>query len=463
MGPDWSSLGTVWFSSEAYPFQILLLAGGIFLGAVLCQSVPSGQKRYLFRLFVIAYLSRIFICYLLYFISCFSERVGAFLGADDYVYMCDGLGISRLLDAGIPLDLLARNQEIWISSRDGSFGYIMHLPFTMWNIFLFQWLGNHPLSALVTNCLIGALLIFALFFMGMQLFGPRAGKIAATLGAFYPSNFLWSTQDLKDPLFNLTIILMFLFFIRLRENHHFIYLILIGITIYWAGLLRSPFQWVFLGLLTATAVATERKVYKIIPFVFILVLLFLPYFRETAVSPVRLLVQQSQQFLSGGNELDSFNKGNQILAETQPPLALGLLNKMRKDRQVGTAFLANLEITNWGKLFCFLPVFLFAVLTVPYPWEATNPMIALASMEMALWYFLIPATLWGVWFGVRKRFSKSLCLLFPILSYAVFIGMIQNNVGLMVRFRGIVLLVLFVFTGVGLAYRKIKLGGQLIS
>ena len=446
-------VGRVVFSSEAYPFQILILLGGVFLGWISSRFVPLPQRRYLFRLFVVAYLSRVILCYFLYFLSCFTDRPGTFLGADDHVYLHDGLGVARMLDAGVKINLTSRNPEIYYSTRDGAFGYIMNLPFTLWNVYLFQWFGKHPLSVLVVNCLIGALTLFPLFSLGNDLFSPKAGKISATLGAFYPSAFLWSTQDLKDPLVSLATIGIIFSFVRFRKTNHFGYLIPFVMSIHMLSILRPPFHWLFLGVIFV--------VWLLLDFKWWATFLLLPIIAIVFLTTPQALIKDKNTLLR-----DFFLKSPEIVTESdaemkneKPMTGIGFLNKLRNDRSVGTTLLPDAELNDWGTILFLSPLLLFLTLTAPYPWQAVKPMIAFASIEMIMWYFLIPATLWGVGYGLKKRFQLSCYLLLSILLYGVFISIVQSNVGLLVRFRSVIFLFLFVFTGAGMAYRKMNLGG----
>ena len=450
---QWRPLGSVWFSPGIILSQLFLLLGGIFLGGCLCQFVPLRQRKFIFWLFTFSYLSRAIVSYILYLLSCFTERPGAFLGADDFAYMINGLGLSRLLDAGVKVDF-SNGPDVYRSSRseEESFGFFTHLPYTMYNVFLFQWLGNHPLSVLVTNCLTGALLIFPLFFLGKELFNSRSGKIAAVCGAFYPSAFLWSTQNLKEPLFNLLGILLFLAFVHFRKTYNLVSLIFISITTYLMGILRPPIHWLLIGGLLSGWVVSSLKLLVVVIVAASLICLAQPDLvkeKIEAVSQYVLLIVNMEQDEAQGIHDSMRGKKSSLIKE---------VNQLRVDRSVGTAFLPNLGLDRWESVSYLWLVLLFIVLTVPYPWQMTKLTVAFGSIEMILWYFLIPATLWGIWYSLKKQFSLTLSLLIPIVIYAMLIGFLDANIGLLVRQRGIVLLGLFVFTGMGFVYKKKKLG-----
>lgn len=458
---QWRPLGAVWFSPGIIPSQFFLLLGGVLLGGCLCQWIPSEQRKFIFRLFVFGYLSRVVVCYILYLLSCFSNRPGAFLGADDYVYMSNGLGLSRLLDAGVKVDLYSSG-EIHASARakeiafglpysiyqEASFGILTHLPYTLYNVFLLQWLGNHPLSVLITNCLLGAILIFPLFFLGKELFNSESGKIAAVCGALYPSVFLWSTQDLKDPIFNLMVILLFFVFVHFRKTYNLTHLILIGVITYLIGLIRFPIHWLLIGgLLMGWIVSSPR--------ILIAVIIAISSACFSYPGLVKKQIERLSQYvlLVSNTGQDEVQKNYAFMKGETPSVIRGV-NQLREVRSLGTAFLPGLSLDRWENISYLWLAFLIITLTVPYPWQMTGLALSFSAMEMILWYFLIPATLWGIWYSLKKQFSLTLSLLIPIVIYAVLIGFLDANIGLLVRQRGIVLLNLFIFTGAGFVYKK---------
>lgn len=450
---QWGPLRSIWFSPGIIPSQLFLLLGGILLGGCLCQWIPLRQRKFIFWLFTFSYLSRAIICYILYLLSCFTERPGTFLGADDFSYMYNGLGWSRFQDAGVKVDFSGLG--IYLSSSgtlDDSFGVFKNIPYIMYNTFLFQWLGNHPLSVLMTNCLMGALLMFPLFFLGKELFNSRSGVIAAVCGVFYPSVFLWSTQDLKEPLINLLTVLLFLAFVRFRKSYNAISLVFIGITTYFIGFLRPPIHWLLIGgLLSGWIISSRRVLVAVIVTVSFVCFLHPDLVREKREKLSRYVLSTISV---GQDEVQR----TMALARGEEFSLMGRINQLRQERVQGTTFLPNLDLNKWESISYLWLVPLFITLTVPYPWQMTKLTLAFGAIEMMLWYCLIPATLWGIWYSARKQFSLTLSLLIPIVIYAVLVGFLDANIGLLVRQRALVLLNLFVFTGAGFVYRKTKLG-----
>lgn len=445
---EWHPLGVVSFSLIPWFSQGLLLAGGIFLGKILSRFILQQHQKYLFRLFIFAYLSRVIVCHVLFTLSYFTDRPGAFLGGDDYVYMYNGLGFSRLADIGVslPKENIAGGLSY---SRDGTFGYITSYPFTLWNVFLFRWLGDHPLSVLVVNCLIGAITIFPLFFLGKELFSSRVGKITATLGAFFPSTFLWSTQDLKDPLFNLLAVVLFLLFVRLGKKFNFVDMVLTAMSLYLMSLLREPIHWVFLAGFIVSWIITSFKICLRV----ILIIIAMYCFSGTEVIKEQINKRVEQFLYTMTTPTDAAaDRGS-----TGGDKILGVMTTARQNRVVGTAVFKNVEINDWKTFIFWLPTLLLIMLTAPYPWQMIKPSITFAGIEMLLWYCLIPATLWGVRYGIRKRIRSTLIILLPLFMYGIILCFVEANIGLLVRHRGTIFTLLFIFTGVGFVYRKTKL------
>lgn len=446
--PEWRPLGVIWFSPEAYPFQVLLILGGIFLGWFLCQWIPERHRKYIFSLFTVSYLLRVILCYLLYLLSYGGRRKGAFLGFDDAVYMYNGLGLSRLMEAGIAVD--ATNLELVRSySRDRLFDCLGG-PFILYNAYLFRWLGNHPLSVLVTNCLLGALIVFPLFFLGKTLFDSRTGRVAATLGVWFPSAFLWSTQDLKEPLFNLLMTLLFLLFSTARKKNNVISLFLAGGVLYAIGSFRPPLHWLCLAGLLLGWIVSDRRARLI---AMAAIVIFCVFGMEKIKEGSRML---SARLVVAEQNFTNLNESALNSADGIAPPLLNQLSRLRQNRNTGTTILQSLEFKGWTSLL-YLGILIVAItLTAPYPWQIfeSGVTLALANGEMILWYCLIPMTCLGIWRGFRKQLPLTVSLLVSLTLFALVMGCLNANVGLLVRQRGFIFLILFVFTGAGIVLKR---------
>lgn len=81
--------------------------------------------------------------------------------------------------------------------------------------------GPHPLTAILLNAPLHAVVAVTAFRLGGQLGGPLAARTAAVLAAFWPSLLLWSAQLLRDPLaLVLLMTLLVLSTIKLTATRH---------------------------------------------------------------------------------------------------------------------------------------------------------------------------------------------------------------------------------------------------
>lgn len=449
--PEWRPLGVIWFSSEAYPSQIFLILGGIFLGWFLSQWIPERHRKYIFSLFTASYLLRIVACYLLYLLSYGGRRKGAFLGFDDAAYMYNGLGLSRLMETGIAVDF-TNLEQIRSYSRDRLFDCLGG-SFIFCNAFIFRWLGNHPLSVLVTNCLLGALIVFPLFFLGKILFDSRTGRVTATLGTFFPSTFLWSTQDLKEPLFNLLVVFLFLMFGIARKKFNPVSLLLAGAILYAVSLFRAPFHWLCLGAVLLGWLISDRRVFFIIMTGVFIFYLFNSDSLRTTYNKMEVIINNTF-----GQNLANLNEYELSSTKDTAIPVIEKLSQMRRNRNVGTTIFQSLELKEWTS-FSYLGILLVMItLTAPYPWQIfeSGMTLTLAILEMGLWYFFIPATFLGIWRGFKKKFPLTISLIVPLALFALAMGCVNVNIGLLVRQRGFIFLILFVFTGAGIVLKRRK-------
>ena len=129
------------------------------------------------------------------------------------------------------------------------------------------------------------------------------------------------------------------------------------------------------------------------------------------------------------------------------------LNARREERTEGRTVMEGIRFMNLTDVLRRLPLFFFATLLTPFPWQVSSLFSLGISFEMIVWYFLLPATFWGCYYGLRKRFSWSLFVLLPAIGYGTLIGVLEPNVGLLFRHKSAMLYLLLIFTAAGLVYR----------
>ncbi len=73
-------------------------------------------------------------------------------------------------------------------------------PYDFWNGIVYFFTGKSPLSLLFINCFAGSLTAIFIYYIAEEIAGKKAARISAILTAFWPSLFIWSVQNLKEPI-----------------------------------------------------------------------------------------------------------------------------------------------------------------------------------------------------------------------------------------------------------------------
>jgi hypothetical protein len=108
----------------------------------------------------------------------------------------------------------------------------------------------------------------------------------------------------------------------------------------------------------------------------------------------------------------------------------------------------------------FLPIGMANLLLAPFPWQMVSLRPLIAAPETIAWWILVPATLRGLFFTVRRRFSKASPLLLFTASLTTAYAISQGNVGAAFRQRAQIFVFLFIFTAVGWWQPKCRRAGM---
>ena len=124
-----------------------------------------------------------------------------------------------------------------------------------------------------------------------------------------------------------------------------------------------------------------------------------------------------------------------------------------------SGFDADVDVSTPGNALAYLPIGIAHLLWAPFPWQMTSLRPLLAAPETVLWWFLLPATVRGIVFVIRRRFSQTSALL--IFSGAIICAysLIHGNVGSAFRQRAQILVFLFIFSAAGLYLKRLRQAG----
>lgn len=434
----------VFVSAPALRMGWLLLAVGAVGSWGLLRRAEPGAWPWAGRLFVWALAARVIAALLLYVIS---PRVwiwtdagwvqnGGFFIGDGHVYAFNGEWLAERWRMGLfPGD--EEVQAISMSKSSSPFNYVVGV--------LVYWLGYHPLTMAFMNCLFGAWAGVLAYWIA-RIYLPEPGaRLAGMLNAAWPSLFLWSTQNLKEPLSVFLLLLSLYGFLRpasawrraplmllgagslvlLHRLNPFIgpivaVSVVIGLVLRIRGLRYVLVLGALAGLLLATAPAARRHISD----------------AATAIDrlvfhrPVLELVLDPQRFVE----------------------TVDYIRRVRMEES-RTPFLNLVRLERPSDVLQFLPIGLVGVLTAPMPWTARSGAEGLGAVEMLLWYPLLFFAVRGLRYALRPSSGQQL-LLVPTVLISCAIALLEGNVGTLFRHRANVWPLLLFFAAAGLSARS---------
>jgi len=298
---------------------------------------------------------------------------------------------------------------------------------------LYYFLGHELIAAKFLNCLFGALTPVAMFALGNELGGTRAGRVSALCGAFFPSLVLWSVINLKDILVVLLITLIMYGALRFA---------------------RAPGLGIAAATLLAFATIENMRLYVFYAFAWLMPIAFflinrspwrrrlaigLPY--AVAILSIAYLMNQSQWL--GLRYLT--DKRQEALASSREFGAGVAESGIELDKIPRSEGGWAIQLTNAVRV---LPYVLFA----PFPWTATRLKVLAIMPEMFVWYGVEALGLLSLWLYRRQRWRQ---LFLPVVYVGglVFIfSLIEGNVGTIYRHRAMLAPPAFAMAGLGLVW-----------
>jgi len=383
--------------------------------------------KFLFTIFILAFLSRISLSLLLY--SLVFLRDGTGLLGDAWSYSENGYSILQMWFGGIrDIDKITVNMiKITTSGNLGSYDF--------WNAIVYYFTGKSPISIIFINCLASSLTVILIYYITKQLYNEKAAKISAILTAFWFSLFTWSVQNLKEPLSIFLIAILIWAILQLKIKFRFYLLFLIIFSSIALKELRMVSFLIFYAMILPFSMILFLWKKNRILFIFLTVLIGLV---------IAMLVN---------NYLARFfpkNQNNFSLIE--------YIYKMRTYRAYGnTAFLSNLDITNPAIFMFFAPIALLVAWLAPFPWQIGSMSQIAVMPEMLLYYMLLPAMFLGWRFIMKHKVREGGIIIVYIFIMMLVLAFIEGNIGTLFRHRAMVLPFMFILVGIGLDKMRFKI------
>jgi len=416
------------FSPLEIVYPVIIFCFGLSL-SIFFQS--KKDCKFLFTIFILAFLSRISLSLLLYNLVFLRNGTGLF--GDGWCYNENGYSILQVWLGGVK-DINVIAGHIRSISPSGTLG-----SYDFWNAIVYYFTGKSPISVIFINCLASSLTVILVYHITKQLYNEKAAKISAILTAFWFSLFTWSVQNLKEPLSVFLIAVLIWAILRLKVKFRF-YLL-------------------FLIILSSIALKELRMVsflifYAVI-FPFSMVLFLWKKNRILFILLTVLMGLVIAMFVN--NYLARFfpkNQNNFSLIE--------YIYKMRTYRAYGnTAFLSNLDITNPAIFMFFAPIALLVAWLAPFPWQIGSLSQIAVIPEMLLYYMLLPAMFSGWSFIMRHKVREGGIIIVYIFIMMLVLAFIEGNIGTLFRHRAMVLPFMFILIGIGIVRYRTKNNGKI--
>jgi len=281
------------------------------------------------------------------------------------------------------------------------------------------------------------LTVILMYFTARELFSREVARLSSLLCAFWPSLFLWSTQNLKEPLAIFFITLCFWALVR----RNILSLPIIAVSILVLGKIRGEVAIIIVLSLFLYLVFLAYRFIRKDRFIFIITLLIV-------VPAVIYIAANHGKDIIG--HYNPFKTGEFAVTE--------ILSEVDYHRGVRSfanlAVLPGYRIESIGSLLRYMPLGMFFLLFAPFPWQIFNLSQVLAVPETIAWYFLVRYFIRGISFSVKNK----AVYIFPILVYMIVsllvLAILEGNVGTMFRHKAIALNFILLFVAAGLAGLK---------
>lgn len=417
----------------------LIVLLGFGAGILFISFAQSKEDRvFLYKIFFIAFFLRILTALFLYLLTIdWNYGLGAngFLGffiGDGWGFHENGWRILLCRQRNLPIDPEIFKVTISASSTLHSYDFI--------NAAIFNFTGKSPLAMFFFNSFLGVTVVILMYFIAKLIFGEKTAKVTALLCAFWPSLFLWSTQNLKEPISVFLIVVCFWGYIYFLKKFNPMYLLLFFISLLLLVKFRVPLAVIVLACVALNLLYSLLFASKKQPFLFLTIcaiaLLIALFFVDT--------------YISKGAEFIIPFSGKAFNLTT-------LLEEVNQDRAVrayaNLSIMPDYDISNPLNLILYLPVGLTMVFFAPFPWQTANLSQIYGFFEMLAWYILIPFFIKGLYLSWKKNIKYSSILFIYICAAATSLGLTEGNIGTLFRHRAILWNFFLIFAAAGLVLK----------
>jgi len=401
---------------------ILVVAIGLTGGILAISCIQNRDDRvFLLRIFVLGFLSRIIAASIFSLVTYARSRHPGFFIDDGWVYSANACNIIARWRLGQSLDGLV--------SLSGNIHF-----YDIINAAIYSFVGMSPLTMFFLNCLLGILSAVFIYFIVLEISNRHAARIAAILCAFWPSIFLWSTQNLKEPLTIFSIVFCIWAFIFFLKRYNPVYIVLVVLSIFFLLRFRE-----FLAYILIWTISLH-----------VCFMVFLAIAKRPALLLVVAVLLILACFGPGARYLEPLGRLQRSIS-----WFFHNIGGLRLSRAThGLAILPGYKISGFGALLRYLPIGVTAVLFAPFPWQLFSASQIMAAPEMLIWYLLLPRTLKGVVSLIRHKAREVMPIFIYCVTATLLLAAIEGNIGTMFRHRSIVVIFFLIFMAVGISRER---------
>lgn len=404
------------------PLIFVLLA--LIIGIFLIYSQEPDNPKTLLKIFILGLTLRLVICSILAAVSYIKNGHVNFLYADDWGFNVNALDLLRVWK----VTGQAYKGALWWMFIAGDITY------PRWLSYLYYFIGIHTLAPSFINCSLGALSIIFVYLISKQIYNHKVAVWASLLFTFWPSVFLWSTQNLKETLTTFIILYVFWFVLKLKRNA------------------KSIIPWVF--LLISLYVIYNINIYIYIILLFSMVFSVIPaLFGKTIKYFIILAIVMFLFFAYERFGAYDFIRKYIGVGLPEKFSILDKLNQVHNLRAYSaeSAFLVGLDFSKPLNFIIYLPALVSYILFAPFPWNVFKPAQLLAALEMSIWLILFLPALRGILATIKGVRKGNITLIFLMLMLIV--SLAEGNIGTLFRHRSFIWPCWHIFIAAGLFYR----------
>ena len=406
---------------------------------------PKRDRPFLIKLCLLALCLRIVIM-LFYYNFYLNQGYQDKLGPDGENYSQRGWYISRLIRDENPYrrpqqkEIIFSNHELvvdWYKGKLPPMNYYQVGFFSYMLGILYAAFGYCPLLLRMFNSIYSVLTGVLVYYIALELFNNKVGKIAMLLFLFTPSVFIHSMTLLKDPstIFALTLFVWLLIkFIKTVDAR---WLIFSSIPLIVIEIIRPRFCYFLIAfvLLIIFLKIQIRFIYKAVFLLFIALILY--FFPEIA-NPITYYFDPDIFFSRHIGTVATAGVNYLIFPK----------EAYKSSYLVG---IGSLDI-----ILAFLKG-VFHFLFEPFISRINSSFSFLAFFQTSFLYFLIPAGVISALISLKKNFSLFIIVILFLAMLILFFAVNEGNVGTAFRHRDMVMPYLLIF---GVAGIIAKLSGN---